>query len=201
MSGGSRPPQGTGNEGEGDPLRRRGLPLPFTSPPGPCMGSSPFLLRGKSLHNLLPPFWCGMDNTYLFGQQPLLNGLRSIVAQLGQSLPPLWKGRWHGAAVTVGLSPVLPVPLRRPIPQRLHWTKKETDNLCCLSLWCRHRHIFPGRRQPSIVCTDELNYRVRNGNGWALIVIGTDSITSKPLGSELTELVYHIPWELSRKIS
>ena len=36
--------------------------------------------------------------------------------------------------------------------------------------------IFPGRRQPSIVGRNELNYRVRNGNGWTLIVIGTDSI-------------------------
>ncbi len=39
---------------------------------------------------------------------------------------------------------------------------------------CQRRAIFPGRRQPSIVATDELNFRVRNGNGWTLIVIGTD---------------------------
>ena len=40
--------------------------------------------------------------------------------------------------------------------------------------WCRA--IFPGRRQPSIVATDELNFRVRNGNGWTLIVIGTNFV-------------------------
>ena len=39
---------------------------------------------------------------------------------------------------------------------------------------CWRRAIFPGRRQPSIVATDELNFRVRNGNGWTLIVISTD---------------------------
>ena len=39
---------------------------------------------------------------------------------------------------------------------------------------CRHRPIFPGRLQPSIFSTDELNYRVRNGNGWILAVIDTD---------------------------
>ena len=39
---------------------------------------------------------------------------------------------------------------------------------------CRHRPIFPGRFQPSIVSTDELNYRVRDGNGWDLNVIDTD---------------------------
>ena len=36
--------------------------------------------------------------------------------------------------------------------------------------------IFPGRCQPSIVGRDELNYRVRNGNGWTLILISTNSI-------------------------
>ena len=39
---------------------------------------------------------------------------------------------------------------------------------------CQRRAIFPGRRQPSIVATGELNFRVRNGNGWTLTVIGTD---------------------------
>ena len=42
---------------------------------------------------------------------------------------------------------------------------------------CRHRPIFPGRFQPSIFGTNELNYRVRNGNGWTLIVINTDYIS------------------------
>ncbi|CDZ25144.1 putative membrane protein [[Clostridium] cellulosi] len=41
---------------------------------------------------------------------------------------------------------------------------------------CRHRPIFPGGRPPSIFGTDELNFRVRNGNGWVLIVIGTGYI-------------------------
>ena len=34
--------------------------------------------------------------------------------------------------------------------------------------------IFPGRHQPSIVGRNELNYRVRNGNGWTLILISTN---------------------------
>ena len=38
--------------------------------------------------------------------------------------------------------------------------------------------IFPGRRQPSIVGRDELNYRVRNGNGWTLILISTNYMSS-----------------------
>ena len=34
--------------------------------------------------------------------------------------------------------------------------------------------IFPGRHQPSIVGRNELNYRVRNGNGWTLALISTN---------------------------
>ena len=41
---------------------------------------------------------------------------------------------------------------------------------------CRRRPIFPGGCPPSIVSTSELNYRVRDGNGWTLIVIDTDFI-------------------------
>ena len=38
--------------------------------------------------------------------------------------------------------------------------------------------IFPGRRQPSIVSRNELNYRVRNGNGWTLALISTNYLSS-----------------------
>ena len=37
----------------------------------------------------------------------------------------------------------------------------------------RHLPIFPGRLQPSIFGTTELNFCVRNGNRWDLRVIGT----------------------------
>ena len=39
--------------------------------------------------------------------------------------------------------------------------------------------IFPGRRQPSIVGRNELNYRVRNGNGWTLALISTNFVVAK----------------------
>ena len=39
---------------------------------------------------------------------------------------------------------------------------------------CWHRSIFPGRCQPSIVDTGELNFRVRDGNGWTLTAISTN---------------------------
>ena len=34
--------------------------------------------------------------------------------------------------------------------------------------------IFPGRVQPSIVSRSELNFRVRDGNGWTLALISTN---------------------------
>ena len=43
-----------------------------------------------------------------------------------------------------------------------------------LSIICWHFAIFPVRRQTSIVAIDELNFRVRNGNGWTLIIINTN---------------------------
>ena len=39
---------------------------------------------------------------------------------------------------------------------------------------CWRTPIFPGRHQPSIFGTNELNFRVRDGNGWTLVVINTN---------------------------
>ena len=46
--------------------------------------------------------------------------------------------------------------------------------------------IFPGRRQPSIVGRSELNFRVRDGNGWTLALISTNfSVTRTPVWNNL----------------
>ena len=37
----------------------------------------------------------------------------------------------------------------------------------------RQQSIFPGGHPPSILGANELNYRVRNGNGWDLAAIST----------------------------
>ena len=42
---------------------------------------------------------------------------------------------------------------------------------------CWRLPIVPGRFQPSIVSTSELNYRVRDGNGCTLTVINTNVVT------------------------
>ena len=52
--------------------------------------------------------------------------------------------------------------------------KKDSSCDFATAVRCWHRAIFPVRRQTSIVATDELNFRVRNGNGWTLVVIDTN---------------------------
>ena len=60
--------------------------------------------------------------------------------------------------------------------------QKRSSRISAAASLCQRRAIFPGRRQPSIVATDELNFRVRNGNGWTLIVIGTDFVVADLTG-------------------
>ena len=49
--------------------------------------------------------------------------------------------------------------------------RKKTEAL----LLCWRRPIFPCSRPQSIVGANELNYRVRNGNGWTLAAKSTNS--------------------------
>ena len=50
-------------------------------------------------------------------------------------------------------------------------------NIRCLGQYIRRRPTFPGSRPPSIISTMELNFRVRDGNGWNLHVIVTGFIS------------------------
>ena len=47
------------------------------------------------------------------------------------------------------------------------------EDACFWKEKSQHLPIFPGRLQPSIFGTTQLNFRVRDGNGWILSVIGT----------------------------
>ena len=44
--------------------------------------------------------------------------------------------------------------------------------------------IFPGRLQPSIVGRSELNFRVRDGNGWTLALISTNYVCDRYCGNK-----------------
>ena len=49
---------------------------------------------------------------------------------------------------------------------------KTPERVYCILCW--HLPIFPGRHQPSIFGTTELNFCVRYGNRWTLSVINTN---------------------------
>ena len=55
--------------------------------------------------------------------------------------------------------------------------------------------IFPGRYQPSIVGRSELNFRVRDGNGWTLALISTNYLNRY---ARLQTLSYALVLFLSR---
>ena len=59
-------------------------------------------------------------------------------------------------------------------PTTLRLTAACSTNWAIEEYLCWHFPIFPGRRQPSIFGADELNFRVRDGNGWTLIAIDTN---------------------------
>ena len=49
--------------------------------------------------------------------------------------------------------------------------------------------IFPGRLQPSIVGRIELNFRVRDGNGWTLNLINTNYLLHCTLKTEQRQVI------------
>ena len=56
-------------------------------------------------------------------------------------------------------------------------SSKTKEHLDRDALLCWQLPIFPGRRQPSIFGTTELNFCVRNGNRWTLCVNVTNLLT------------------------
>ena len=62
-----------------------------------------------------------------------------------------------------------------PLPAIHNEEERITSVIRSSLLLCWRLPIFPGRFQPSIVGADELNCRVRDGNGWTLTAIGTNS--------------------------
>ena len=52
--------------------------------------------------------------------------------------------------------------------------KTEKEDILSDVLFVLALPIFPGRLQPSIVGRSELNFRVRDGNGWTLALINTN---------------------------
>ena len=57
----------------------------------------------------------------------------------------------------------------------IRFTRRKTPGRLTGRLRCWQRPIFPGGFPPSIFGTGELNFRVRDGNGWGLTVMNTSS--------------------------
>ena len=78
-------------------------------------------------------------------------------------------------------------------------TQKKQPPYWVTAFVCWRLPIVPGRFQPSIVGTSELNFRVRDGNGWTLTVINTNysvRVRRDFLPSLLaTSIYYHILFE------
>ncbi len=64
---------------------------------------------------------------------------------------------------------------RKPQAKRVNAMKCGQINLSAFQVLALP--IFPGRLQPSIVGRSELNYRVRDGNGWTLALINTNLLS------------------------
>ena len=97
-------------------------------------------------------------------------------------------------APLVGLEPTTPWLTVRCSTD---WAKEEysakTVQRTVFTVLCWRFPIFPGRLQPSIVGTIQLNFRVRNGNGCTLNVINTNYVLASPYlpGSSPTEYCRH----------
>ena len=72
--------------------------------------------------------------------------------------------------------PLLGLLLRPPDAQSCEAVNSRSLPELWINKKCRRRLIFPGGCPPSIFSAEELNYRVRDGNGWTLFAIDTDSI-------------------------
>ena len=68
---------------------------------------------------------------------------------------------------------VFPAPQHKRKGQEKAFGHEKSSSVKLKSNWSRRRPMFPGGVPPSIFGTVELNFRVRNGNGWILNVIGT----------------------------
>ena len=69
---------------------------------------------------------------------------------------------------------VIGLHMYRQVWQKQHEVRTKSDLGCS----CWRIPIFPGRLQPSIFGTTELNFCVRNGNRWTLCVNLTNSAPS-----------------------
>ena len=80
-----------------------------------------------------------------------------------------------------------------PFPLSTFPERRKNDLLPRSFFLCARCVIFPGRRQPSIVTVNELNYCVRNGNRCTLVTNSTHYLfyrSHTPGSNHLSNLIY-----------
>ena len=103
--------------------------------------------------------------------------------------------RWSCYALTICSAAIIPRGYARvnrfsvfrrigKDPEGIRGKSKRHLAMRCLSVECWRIPILPGRRQPSIVGTTELNFCVRNGNRWTLCVNHTNCVAHERLPME-----------------
>ena len=132
-----------------------------------CVG---FSLLALLLHSGLVPLCCVSAT-----KQPQLRRLYSWMHCL-QGFAAAWQ-------LPASCLFLRPKPVRRSLPATRGYmlppaaAKKEAaDIMSAAYFFVLALPIFPGRRQPSIFGAGELNCRVRDGNGWTLTAINTNSL-------------------------
>ena len=97
---------------------------------------------------------------------------------IGEHGSPLQYDNYFATFIKLHLSNVIYHYLRasneRPYGFAKQKKYKKTPTLLGGHFICWHLPIFPGRHQPSIFGTTELNFCVRYGNRWTLSVINTN---------------------------
>ena len=78
----------------------------------------------------------------------------------------------------------------------LPFRQKNSHPIGWLLCLCRHRPIFPSGFPLSIFGAVELNYRVRDGNGWTLNAINTDYMINRYTAYTFFKMVTRTRFEL-----
>ena len=123
-----------------------------------CRAQVVYMVRCGGTHRSRPTNY-GM----VFIPSHHLNGADRVVRPYKDGVSPQSNGRSRAP------------PLQRLGANRNNMQKREAIRLDDL-LFVLALPIFPGRLQPSIVGRSELNFRVRDGNGWTLTAINTNYV-------------------------
>ena len=127
----------------------------------------------KSLWRLICSSWAQVDSNH----RPRAYQARALTS---------WAMSPYAWCVLIHLSPLWPSPVwwrwwdSNPWPPACRAGALPTElhpRLRFPLTGCWRRPIFPSRLQRSIFGTAQLNFRVRNGNGWTLCVNGTNCLS------------------------